>query len=109
MHLSIYFWNYKIFRGGGVVSYIGEEKLERSIIKVTTFVLDEADTAFGNLRNLFNNLLEAKKIGVDQLGLPTDIVSQIDQIGDKINFYADKLHRVSKHSTEDIWNFMKPM
>lgn len=46
---------------------------------------------------------------MDQLGLPADIQSQIDQIGDKINFYVDKLHRVSKHSTEDIWIFMKPI
>lgn len=109
MNLSIYFLNYKFFRGGGVVSYIGEEKLERSIIKVTAFVLDEADTAFGNLGNLFDNLLEAKKIGVDQLGLPAQIQSQIDQIGGKINYYADKLHSVSKNSTEDLWNFLSPM
>ncbi|KAL8126100.1 uncharacterized protein LOC141717058 [Apium graveolens] len=95
--------------GGGVVSYIGEEKLERSVIKVTVFVLDEADTAFGNLRILIDNLLDAKKIGVDQLGLPADLVSQIDQIGGRINYYADKLHSVSKHSAEDIWTFLSPI
>ncbi|KAK1392730.1 Protein tweety like [Heracleum sosnowskyi] len=95
--------------GAGVVSYIGEEKLERSVIKVTAFVLDEADGAFGNLRNLINNLLEAKKIGVDELSLPADMQSQIDQIGGKINFYADRLHSVSKHGAEDLWNFLRPI
>lgn len=71
--------------------------------------MEEADTAFGNLRILIDNLLEAKKIGVDQLGLPADIQAQIDQIGGKINYYADKLHSVSKHSAEDLWNFLSPM
>ncbi|XP_017240916.1 uncharacterized protein LOC108213620 [Daucus carota subsp. sativus] len=94
---------------GGIVAYVGEEKLERSVVKVTLYVLDQADVAFGNLRNLINNLLAAKKIGVDQLGLPAEVQSQIDQIGGKINYYADKLHTVSKHSTVDIWMFMRPI
>ncbi|CAN1828457.1 hypothetical protein LINPERHAP1_LOCUS32236 [Linum perenne] len=76
---------------GCVVLYNGQGKFHRSTTQTLEYVVSQADSTVENLKNVSDYLASAKLLGVDQVFLPADVQTDIDQIGGRINSSASLL------------------
>ncbi|KAA8521611.1 hypothetical protein F0562_012284 [Nyssa sinensis] len=76
---------------GCVVLYTGQGKFHKSTTKTLQYVVNQADTTVEKLNNVSGYLAAAKQIGVDQVFLPSNVQTDIDQIQTKINSSASTL------------------
>ncbi|KAJ4951009.1 hypothetical protein NE237_027841 [Protea cynaroides] len=84
---------------GSIVLYTGQGKFHGTTIDTLDYVVMQANTTVDKLRNVSDYLASAKKIGVDNVFLPSDLQTQIDQVNTKINASANTLsHRTSQNS-----------
>lgn len=74
-----------------------------------SYVLKEANTVVQNLRNVFNYLMAAKKIGNGQALLSGELQTQIDVMQKNVNDFADKLGTVAENRSEDIRKYIQPL
>lgn len=72
------------------------------------YVVKQSDFTVDNLRNFSDNLAAAKRVRVDEVFMPTDVQTRIDDIKTKLNvsanFLADRTASNSKkiHDVLDI-------
>ncbi|KAM6543995.1 hypothetical protein CsatB_008442 [Cannabis sativa] len=87
---------------GCVVLYTGQEKFHHSTTSTLEYVGNQADFTVGKLRNVSDYFAAAKQLGVDQVFLPSNVQSDIDQIETKINSSATNLADITRKKSEDI-------
>ncbi|CAI0416569.1 unnamed protein product [Linum tenue] len=91
---------------GCVVLYNAQGKFHKSTTKTLDYVVSQADSTIENLRNVSDYLASAKLLGVDQVFLPSDVQTDIDQIGGRINSSASLLDEKSSENSSDIQDLL---
>ncbi|CAN1169312.1 hypothetical protein LINPERPRIM_LOCUS19743 [Linum perenne] len=87
---------------GCIVLYNGQGKFHRSTTQTLEYVVSQADSTVENLKNVSDYLASAKLLGVDQVFLPADVQTDIDQIGGRINSSASLLSEKSSENAGDM-------
>lgn len=82
--------------------YTGQKKFHDSTTSTLEYVVNQADVTVGQLRNASDYLAAAKQLGVDQVFLPANVQTDIDQIGGKLNFSANTLAQRTMENSDDI-------
>ncbi|KAK6162048.1 hypothetical protein DH2020_001889 [Rehmannia glutinosa] len=92
---------------GCVVLYTGQGLFRNSTINTLEYVVQQANTTSESLRNVSEYLSAAKKINVDQVFLPSNVQTKIDQIQNKINSSANMLSSKTEDNSEKIKNLIE--
>nr|GEV02974.1 chaperonin like [Tanacetum cinerariifolium] len=87
---------------GCAVLYTGQAKFHHSTTETLKYVVHQANTTAGKLRNLSDDLESAKKIGVAQVFLPVQVQSDIDEIQTKLNSTSYALSERTEDNKDDI-------
>lgn len=90
------------FSAGSVVLYTGQGKFHSTTTDTINYVVKKAETTVDNLRNVSDYLAAAKRIGVDQVFLPSDVQANIDNVEIKINSSAITLERETRKNSNHI-------
>lgn len=93
------------FSVGSIVLYTGQGKFHDSTKDTLLYVVRQSDSTVENLRNVSDYLDAAKQIQVDQISLPSDVKSRIDQVHSKIDsasFTLEDETKKNKNRIEDI-------
>lgn len=70
------------------------------------YVVNQADSTVDKLRNVSDNLATARQIGVDQIFLPTNVQTDIDQIEAKLNSSASNVAEKTAKNSDDIQDLL---
>ncbi|XP_073134619.1 uncharacterized protein [Henckelia pumila] len=92
---------------GCVVLYVGQGKFHSSTMNTLEYVVHQADTTSENLRNVSEYLSAAKQINVEQVFLPSNVQTDIDQIQSKINSSASTLASKTEDNSKDIKDLIR--
>ncbi|KAI3454228.1 hypothetical protein Pfo_010891 [Paulownia fortunei] len=92
---------------GCVVLYTGQRKFHSSTINTLEYVVHQADATTENLRNVSEYLSAAKQINVDQVSLPPNVQTDIDQIQTNIDSSASTLANKTEDNSKDIKNLLE--
>ncbi|OMO90765.1 hypothetical protein COLO4_18901 [Corchorus olitorius] len=87
---------------GCLVLYLGQGKFHNSTTKTLGYVVHQADITVRKLRDVSDSLASAKQIGVDKVFLPSNVQTDIDEIGAKINSSASTLADKTVENSDDI-------
>lgn len=90
------------FSAGSVVLYTGQRKFHSTTTDTINYVVKQAETTVDSLRNVSDYLDAAKRIGVDQVFLPSDVQANIDNVKIKINSSAITLERETRKNSNHI-------
>lgn len=90
------------FSAGSVVLYTGQGKFHSTTTDTINYVVKQAETTVDSLRNVSDYLDAAKRIGVDQVFLPSDVQANIDNVKIKINSSAITLERETRKNSNHI-------
>ena len=82
--------------------YVGQGKFHSSTSNTLQYVVNQADTTVGNLRNVSGYLSAAKQVQVAQVLLPGNVQTDIDQILTKIDSSANTLSERADKNSKDI-------
>lgn len=74
-----------------MVLYTGQGKFHQSTTTTVDYVVDQANYTVENLRNFSDSLAAAKKVDIEQVFLPSDVINQIDTAQVKLNSSANSL------------------
>ncbi|KAM7490037.1 hypothetical protein LguiA_032958 [Lonicera macranthoides] len=91
---------------GCVVLYTGQGKYHGSTTRTLKYIVNTSDSTVEKLRNVSDYLAAAKRIGVDQVFLPSNIQGDIDRIQTKINSSANTLSTQTKDNADNIHNVL---
>ncbi|CAI9759684.1 unnamed protein product [Fraxinus pennsylvanica] len=91
---------------GCAVLYTGQGKYHSSTANTLEYVVHQANSTSEKLRNVSEYLSAAKKVGVDQMFLPSNVQSDIDRIQTKINSSASTLATTTEDNSNDIKNLI---
>ena len=101
-----------VYRGysiGCVFLYTGQGRFHSSTMNTLEYVVDQADSTVEKLRNVSEYLGAAKQVGVDQVFLPSNVQTDIDQIETKINSSASTLADRTVENSDDIRDLLDSM
>ncbi|KAJ6434879.1 hypothetical protein OIU84_000177 [Salix udensis] len=87
---------------GCVVLYTAQESFHKSTTETLEYVVNQADATVDKLRAVSDFIASAKLVGVDQVFLPSNVQTDIDQIGTRINSSASVLADKTVDNSEDI-------
>ncbi|KAG9147007.1 hypothetical protein Leryth_005267 [Lithospermum erythrorhizon] len=87
---------------GCIVLYTGQGKFHSSTSNTLDYVVDQANKTAENLKDVSEYLAAAKRIGVDQVFLPANVQTDIDEIQTKINSSATTLATRTADNSDDI-------
>ncbi|KAF8400575.1 hypothetical protein HHK36_013874 [Tetracentron sinense] len=87
---------------GCVVLYTGQGEFHSSTMNTLEYVVKQADTTVVNLKNVSDYLVAAKRIGVAQVSLPSNVQANIDNIKMKIHAAASTLSKQTVKNSKDI-------
>ncbi|KAJ6732273.1 TRANSMEMBRANE PROTEIN [Salix purpurea] len=87
---------------GCVVLYTAQERFHKSTTETLEYVVNQADATVDKLRAVSDFIASAKLVGVDQVFLPSNVQTDIDQIGTRINSSASVLADKTVDNSEDI-------
>lgn len=90
------------FRLGCIVLYIGQDRFHSSTTKTLQYVVNQADMTVRKLKDVSDSLATAKQVGVDKVFLPSNVQTDIDEIGMKINSSASTLADKTVDNSDDI-------
>ncbi|EYU21690.1 hypothetical protein MIMGU_mgv1a0245131mg, partial [Erythranthe guttata] len=91
---------------GSAVLFTGQAKFHDSVKTTLDYVLGQADSTVGGLKNVSNYLSAAKKVGVDQVFLPQDVQNNIDKVNTMITSSANTLDSATKNNKDDIFRYL---
>ncbi|KAM7459539.1 hypothetical protein LguiA_036533 [Lonicera macranthoides] len=91
---------------GSIVLYIGQGNFHGSTTRTLEYVVDTADTTVDKLKNVSEFLSAAKQTGVDQVFLPANVQTDIDQIQNKINSSASTFSDQTVDNSDDIHDLL---
>lgn len=89
-------------RIGCVILYAGQGRFHRSTDRALDYLVTQADSTVGKLREVSGYLGAAKQIGVDQVFVPPNVQADIDQIGAKLDSSAGEVSAKTVESSHDI-------
>jgi hypothetical protein len=92
-----------------MVLYKGQAKFHKTTLSTIGYIVNQANLTIENLRNFSDSLGKAKAVGVDQIFLPSNVQSSIDNIETKLNASADSLEEKSKNNSKTIKNFLNEL
>ncbi|XP_051129251.1 uncharacterized protein LOC127250135 isoform X2 [Andrographis paniculata] len=92
---------------GCVILYNGQGKFHKSTISTLEYVVRQADATSNNLRNVSEYLSAAKQITVDQVSLPPNSQSDIDQAQSKIDSSATTLTDTTRNTSQRVKNLIQ--
>ncbi|PIN24018.1 hypothetical protein CDL12_03261 [Handroanthus impetiginosus] len=92
---------------GCVVLYTSQGKFHSSTINTLEYVVHQADGTTDNLRNVSEFLSAAKQLNVDQVSLPPNVQTDIDQIQTEIDSSASTLASKTRDNSKDIKNLIE--
>lgn len=98
-----------LFSIGCVILYTGQARFHNSSSKTLEYVVSQADFTARKLRDVSDYFAAAKQTGVDQVFLPSDVQTDIDQIEIKINSSASVLDEKTVHNSNDIKDLLDSM
>ncbi|XP_038897174.1 uncharacterized protein LOC120085317 [Benincasa hispida] len=87
---------------GCVILYTGQGRFHNSTSETLEYVVSQADLTAQKLRDISDYFAAAKLTGVDQVFLPSDVQTDIDQIEIKINSSASILDDKTVQNSNDI-------
>ncbi|KAJ6383023.1 hypothetical protein OIU77_031446 [Salix suchowensis] len=87
---------------GCVVLYTAQQRFHKSTTETLEYVVNQADTTVDKLRTVSDFIASAKLIGVDQVFLPSNVQTDIDQIGIRINSSATVLADKTVDNSDDV-------
>ncbi|KMT18993.1 hypothetical protein BVRB_2g030900 [Beta vulgaris subsp. vulgaris] len=87
---------------GCLVLYTGQAKFHRSTISTLEYLKSQADTTVWKLNNVSDYLSSAKQIGVQNIFLPSNVQTDIDEIDMKITASSSLLDHQSTDAADDI-------
>ncbi|KAK8550548.1 hypothetical protein V6N12_039250 [Hibiscus sabdariffa] len=87
---------------GCIVLYVGQERFHSSTTKTLQYVVNQADMTVRKLKDVSDSLATAKQVGVDKVFLPSNVQTDIDEIGTKINSSAGALADKTVDNSDDI-------
>ncbi|XP_031096709.1 uncharacterized protein LOC116000966 [Ipomoea triloba] len=87
---------------GCVILYFGQGKFHSSTINTLDYVVKQANSTAGSLRDVSGYFSAAKQISVDKVFLPANVQSDIDGIQSKINSSASDLAQTAADNKDDI-------
>ncbi|XWS26187.1 hypothetical protein CRYUN_Cryun26dG0009500 [Craigia yunnanensis] len=87
---------------GCIVLYVGQGRFHNSTTKTLEYVVNQADMTVRKLKDVSDSLATAKQIGVDKVFLPSNVQTDIDEIGAKINSSAGTLADKTVDNSDDI-------
>lgn len=90
------------YRIGCVVLYTGQKRFHSSTTNTLEYVVHQADITVEQLKNASDYLAAAKQLGVDQVFLPSNIQTDIDEIGGKLNSSASTLAERTEENADDM-------
>ena len=96
---NVEFFGYSI---GCVVLYTAQQRFHKSTTETLEYVVNQADTTVDKLRTVSDFIASAKLIGVDQVFLPSNVQTDIDQIGIRINSSASVVADKTVDNSDDI-------
>jgi len=96
---NVEFFGYSV---GCVVLYAAQERFHKSTTETLEYVVNQADTTVNKLKIVSDFIASAKLIGVDQVFLPSNVQTDIDQIGIRINSSANVLADKTVDNSDDI-------
>ncbi|KAK8295377.1 hypothetical protein V6Z12_D05G060900 [Gossypium hirsutum] len=73
-----------------------------STTKTLQYVVNQADMTVRKLKDVSDSLATAKQVGVDKVFLPSNVQTDIDEIGTKINSSASTLADKTVDNSDDI-------
>lgn len=91
---------------GCVVLYTGQGRFHSSTTNTLEYVVNQADFTVEKLRNISDYLGAAKQLGVDQVFLPSNVQTDIDQIETMINSSASTLADRTMENSDDIHDLL---
>lgn len=94
---------------GCVFLYTGQGRFHSTTMNTLEYVVDQADSTVEKLRNVSEYLGAAKQVGVDQVFLPSNVQTDIDQIETKINSSASTLADRTVENSDDIRDLLDSM
>ncbi|XP_073042517.1 uncharacterized protein [Primulina eburnea] len=92
---------------GCIVLYTGQGKFHNSTMNTLEYVVHQADITSESLRNVSEYLSAAKQINVEQVFLPSNVQTDIDQIQSKINSSANTLASKTEDNSKDIKDLIR--
>ncbi|KDP33556.1 hypothetical protein JCGZ_07127 [Jatropha curcas] len=87
---------------GCVILYTGQGKFHKSTTETLDYVVSQADATVQKLKDVSNYLASAKLTAVDKVYLPSNVQTDIDQIGTRINSSASTLADRTLENSDDI-------
>ncbi|KAE8724488.1 putative protein TPRXL-like [Hibiscus syriacus] len=87
---------------GCIVLYVGQDRFHSSTTKTLQYVVNQADLTVRKLKDVSESLATAKQVGVDKVFLPSNVQTDIDEIGTKINSSAGTLADKMVDNSNDI-------
>ena len=90
------------FSIGCIVLYAGQDKFHHTTISTLEYLVNQADNTVWKLDNVSNYLSSAKQIGVQNVFLPSNVQTDIDEIDLKLNSSASFLEHQSSDTADDI-------
>lgn len=87
---------------GCLVLYTGQRKFHRSTVSTLDYLVSQADATVWKLNNVSNYLSSAKLIGVQNVFLPSNVQTDIDDIDMKISAASSFLDHQSTDTAGDI-------
>ncbi|KAK9141784.1 hypothetical protein Syun_011184 [Stephania yunnanensis] len=91
---------------GCVMLYTGQGKFHGSTTDTLKYVVSQANLTVENLHNVSDILATAKKTGVDNVFLPSELQTKIDQIETKINDSSVTLASRTNKNSDKIQNVL---
>eukprot|EP00262_Sarcandra_glabra_P005017 TRINITY_DN1625_c0_g2_i2.p1 TRINITY_DN1625_c0_g2~~TRINITY_DN1625_c0_g2_i2.p1 ORF type:complete len:519 (-),score=35.57 TRINITY_DN1625_c0_g2_i2:173-1729(-) len=91
---------------GCVVLYEGQGKFHGITSDTLDYVVSQANFTVDNLKNFSSNLAAAKRVGVDNIFLPSVVQANIDGIQTKLNASANDLSTRTEENSKNIHNVL---
>ncbi|KAL9231505.1 hypothetical protein vseg_006728 [Gypsophila vaccaria] len=94
---------------GCLVLYTGQEKFQHSTVSTLEYLVSQADATVWKLQNVSDYLSSAKQIGIQNVFLPSNVQTDIDEIDSEINTSAGFLSHQSTSTADDIRDVLASM
>ncbi|KAJ4827236.1 hypothetical protein Tsubulata_015198 [Turnera subulata] len=94
---------------GCIVLYTAQGRFHSSTKETLEYVVNQADDTVGKLRTISDYIASAKLVGVDQVFLPSNVQTDIDQIQARINSSISIVADKTEDNADDIRDLLDSM
>lgn len=87
---------------GCIVLYAGQGRFHKTTSRALEYVVNQADLTVDKLKDVSDNIAQAKQVGVDKIFVPPSVQADIDQIEAKIDSSTNALAGQTVENSEDM-------